>query len=133
MNSAHVKTILGEVHSHLTIDVEAATVIVEILQKARNDPIPGELKIHADREVAKSRGQDPTRAKREYLAAEILELAGNVARDFHRKYITVRDILIAIRNDQELDQYLGRHLKEFILSKIHIHGENLRSQAQELK
>ena len=54
----------------------------------------------------------------EYLTAEILELAGNAARDRHRKRdgkpksgntrIRPRDILMSVRNDDELNKLLSK-------------------------
>ena len=43
----------------------------------------------------------------EYMAAEILELAGNAARTQGKARITPRHIQLAIRNDQELTKLLG--------------------------
>ncbi|KAJ7043483.1 histone-fold-containing protein [Mycena alexandri] len=43
----------------------------------------------------------------EYLVAELLELSGNCARDQGRKRIIPRHILLAIRNDAELDRLLS--------------------------
>ena len=44
----------------------------------------------------------------DYLSAEILELAGNVARDNRHSRITVRDLMLTVKEDDELPS-LFRH------------------------
>ncbi|CAG5122719.1 unnamed protein product [Candidula unifasciata] len=57
----------------------------------------------------------------DYLVAEVMELAGNAAREFKRARITPRHIFLAIANDEEVHQFL-KHVtiaQGGVVPKIH--------------
>ena len=80
------------------------------------------------RRVSKRVGKDAAvylAAVLEYLAAEVLELAGNAARDNHRVRVSARHLLLALRHDEELNLLTaGITLSQvpFLISLFRING-----------
>uniref|UniRef100_A0A4X2LC31 Histone H2A n=1 Tax=Vombatus ursinus TaxID=29139 RepID=A0A4X2LC31_VOMUR len=58
----------------------------------------------------------------EYLTAEILELAGNAARDNQKSRIAPRHVQLAVRNDAELNQLFGHVTISQGGHKLHLPG-----------
>jgi len=69
----------------------------------------------------------------EYIITEILELAGNVSRDMKHKRITPRNILFAIKGDEELDYLFHDVIIPFGGVVPHIHSALVKKTKKELE
>ena len=56
----------------------------------------------------------------EYMTAEILELAGNVAEQSKKKRIVPRHLMLAVRVDEEIEKVISKH--NVVLSGMHPDG-----------
>merc|ERR1712224_926436 len=69
----------------------------------------------------------------EYLAAEVLELAGNAARDNKRSRIIPRHIQLAVRNDDELARLMANTTIAAGGVLPNIHQELIRAKGKDSK
>lgn len=106
MNEDDVRRVLKQVHHDMSIDRQAIRYALHLIDDTKNTrPFPGELESHAQYEENRLNTTDQDaldKIRQEYLLAEILELSSNSAVDHRRHSIIVRDIINAIRLDDEL-------------------------------
>ena len=115
---------LRQVHPDTQIDANGLTrlrTIAEAIATSQQNVgidqwvqlLPGELQLHAISEANKVQPSNKHAQVLEYLIAEILDLAGNRARDRRKVTITEYDILAAISYDEELREFLRNYLPLF--------------------
>lgn len=106
MNEDDVRRVLKQVHHDMSINMSAIRYALRLIDDTKNiRPFPGELESHAQYEENRLNTTDQDaldKIRQEYLLAEILELSSNSAVDHRRHSIIVRDIINAIRLDDEL-------------------------------
>lgn len=138
-SKALIKKILTQVHPDTRISAEAVNVVQKLMipiwnhikdatpQDIRHKLliIPLELRKHALSEYNNTRPneltkhQNPNRVT-EYLFAEILELAGNAARDNQKSTINPLFVYQAIELDEELYKLFKIYMPGFPFSKLEI-------------
>lgn len=133
VTDVEIKKVLAQVHptNKLRQDTieEIKGIVQKLFTKLRALPaydediqtvLPGELGKHASGEVARVHIPDRARVAvfhtvddrhtntiLEYIVAELLELSGNCAHDFHKVIITPEHLKKAIANDPELVQMMA--------------------------
>jgi hypothetical protein len=108
---------MKEVHHDMDIMPMTIRYALKLIDYTKNDrPFPGVLETNAQIEQSKLITTDQSaidKIRQEYLLAEILETAGNVARNNRRHRVTSNDITNAIRYDEELLTLFRLHAPEF--------------------
>lgn len=128
-------SILKQMHPYASIDMDVCdkleTLFIEYNKmeaKTLLDKLPGDLRDHAEKKFYSDRNVDSII---EYLLFEILELAGNCAKDYKKVRITLRHMWIAILNDEELKEIFPKPnvpiLPHSTLAAVDIHGNYSRA------
>lgn len=64
----------------------------------------------------------------EYLVAEVVELSGNVAHEHKRRTLKPRDIMVACKNDEEINRLIGQNI---IFGRAGVRGTGIHPALKE--
>lgn len=112
-----IDRILQDLYPDMSISGKVGSYILDLVEKTKDSIYPGDLEVHAKYEEVEYRINHPdasqdeiSKVRQKYLLTEILEAAGNVASRYGRSHITRKDVMLSIKDDEDLRELLLSHM-----------------------